>query len=49
MKVEKPKKSNEKDFLEQWEHELSLWQISMKESKRQKEERLKKLVDKNIK
>ena len=39
----------EKDFLEQWKHELSLWQMSMKESKRQKEERLKKLVDKDRK
>ena len=36
----------EKDFLEQWEQELSLWKISMKESKSQKEERLKKLLTK---
>jgi len=36
----------EKDFLDQWEQELSLWKISMKESKRQKEERLKKLLTK---
>jgi len=38
----------EKDFLDQWEQELSLWKISMKESKRQKEERLKKLLTKKI-
>lgn len=33
----------EKDFLDQWEQELSLWKISMKESRRQKKERLKKI------
>ena len=33
----------EKDFLDQWKQELSIWEISMKESKRQKKERLKKI------